>query len=183
MSQIKFFLACLLVVTLNIACDKDDGPTTINYDGANVTAPVLAPGEHEAAAFFPASIMQNHTGKVVSEITYYMNLPPDVTKLKIYRNGPGNLPGDVIYEVNENNVTEADWNSHKPARDIEIDGQGIWVSVAMTTSISSQYIGCDAEGNGQENGDWLFLSTDNQWIEYHDREPVDINWNIRLKVE
>ena len=48
-------------------------------------------------------------------------------------------------------------------------------------SITARTLGCDA-GPAEENADWHYDSYFNEWLPLNEQTDIDINWNIRAKV-
>lgn len=160
----------------------DDLPLILQYDGDNLTGPILEAGLHEAAARFPASSLEEYDGYKLSGVEFFMGNQPASCKIIIYGQGSSDTPGAKIFEVD---VTSAlatpQWNEYTLDNPIDLGGEDIWISIALEHDQDQQSIGCDA-GPGRLNGDWLFSSSDGEWIPYSDRTPESINWNIRGKV-
>lgn len=185
MIKTVFSFVCLsLLIT---SCGSDDGvfipaegDNVLYYDGANFTGPNLEAAEYEAAAYFPASITSNYTGKRIIEVQWFMGLVPADCDIKIYSGSSGNAPGDLLYTANIslNSISTPAWNTHIIPTGIEITGEALWISVALLHNNQQQSIGCDS-GPADGNGDWLFSSSDNSWQTFSQRTGENINWNIR----
>jgi hypothetical protein len=179
-----FFLLALLMV----ACKDDDdvipSENLLNYDAANNSGPLLSAGEHELAVFFPASKMEAHTGKKLTEVQVYVGpQPPQTCLVKIYKQGTGSSPGTKLWEANVTSVLKLQtWNKFKVSPAIDLTGEGLWIGVFVEHAQEQQSIGCDA-GPRKENGDWLFESSDTAWKTYQERTGESVNWNIRGVME
>ncbi|MCB0592654.1 MAG: hypothetical protein H6557_28025 [Lewinellaceae bacterium] len=167
------------------ACQKNDEPpvpsgeNVLNYDGPNATGPLLAAGEYEAAARFPAVETNPYEGKRLTEVTWFMGILPSSCKVRIYGPGSGDEPGQLLYSADvTDRVQVPSWNTHELRDPILIEGQELWISIAFTHPAQQQSIGCDS-GPNVAGGDWLFSSNDNQWITYVQRTGESVNWNIR----
>lgn len=181
----KLWTITLLFLLAFVACNKDNdnepsGDNILSLDGPNQTGPVLAAGDYEAAARFPASETSRFTGRSLDEVTWFMGIPPASCAVKIYGAGSGDTPGALLYSASipVNSIQTPAWNTHKLAQPVSIDGEELWISIAFTHAQQQQSIGCDA-GPNRTGGDWLFNSNDNQWLPYTQRSPANINWNIR----
>jgi len=174
-------LASLLAFS---ACRDDDQPipsgeNVLNLDGPNATGPLLAAGDFEAAARFPASVTSPFQGKELKEATWFMGIRPSSCKVRIYGPGNGEKPGQLLYSADVTDLVQAPgWNTHELRNPVLIDGQELWISIAFTHPVQQQSIGCDA-GPNVPGGDWLFSSNDNQWATYVQRTGESVNWNIR----
>ena len=179
---VRFFIFGFLLVF--ISCGEDRiAEYSLRYDGDNSNAPLLAPDTYEAAARFPASIMNDYTGKKLTQVSYYMASSPLQTSLRIYEGGTANMPGQLVYDAElTGNITQNAFNAHVLSQPLDITGDDLWLSIRFRINRQLQTIGCDP-GPAAANGDWLFQLSDNQWIPYNERTPVDINWNIRGVVE
>ena len=167
------------------ACQKNDEPpvpsgeNVLNYDGPNATGPLLAAGEYEAAARFPAVETSPYEGKPLTEVTWFMGILPSSCKVRIYGPGSGDEPGQLLYSADvTDRVQVPAWNTHELRDPILIEGQELWISIAFTHPAQQQSIGCDS-GPNVAGGDWLFSSNDNRWRTYVQRTGESVNWNIR----
>lgn len=186
MKKLIYCLSILAVIGFS-ACQNDDDesptlPTTLSYDGDNATGPLLPAGEYEAAVRFPSSILDDYKGRDLVEASFFIGILPAGCVLKIYGEGSTGSPGDLIFEADvTNDIVAGAWNRLTLGTPIEITGEDIWISVALTHDQTQQSIGCDA-GPNQANGDWLYQSSDNAWEPYIARTGESINWNIRAEV-
>jgi hypothetical protein len=164
-----------------IACKKDERTleTELRHDTDNVNSPLLDPDLYEAAARFPASTTRDYVGQKLTQVSYHMTTLPLHTTLKIYRGGTSNAPGEVVYEAElTGSITPNTFNIHTLSTPLDITAEDLWISIRFRHNRRIQSIGCDI-GPAVENGDWLYQESDNQWIPFNERTPVDINWNIR----
>ncbi len=184
------FVLLTSAVFLN-SCGKDDDedPTTdefnvLNYDGVNIDAPELPGGRtYEAAARFTTNLTNEHVGKKLEEITYYVKTRPNTCRLKIYKGSLNDNPGSLIYEADVLSATNSDsWNTHALTNDIIMESSDYWVSIEFSHNDLQRTIGCDA-GPAALNGEWTYDSTDNSWLPLSNRSSVNINWNIRAHIE
>ena len=185
----KRLIYCLSLLTIIFAAscggEDDNGttlPTLLSYDGDNATGPILPPGQHEAAVRFPSSFLEDYIGRSIIETSFFIGVLPAGCILKIYGEGSSSGPGSLLLEADvSDDIVAGAWNQLNITTPIEITGEDIWISVELIHNQSQQSIGCDA-GPNQANGDWLFLSTDNNWEPYTARTGESINWNIRARV-
>ena len=61
----------ILTFPLFTACEDDADPSLLNYDGANVTAPLIAPGDYEMAARFTPNETSRYVGRFLEEVQVY----------------------------------------------------------------------------------------------------------------
>lgn len=182
--QYFFLLAAMLFM---VACNDDDaGPVTdgiLHYDGANNSGPVLAAGEHELAVHFPSETMADYTGKVLTEIDFFVGTPlPETCKVRVYKGGD-TAPDAQIYEFDvTSGLQTLSWNKHVLSTPVDLDGDDLWLGVFVVHASEQQSIGCDA-GPRKEDGDWLYQSLDSDWKTYAERTGESVNWNIRGTVE
>ncbi|MEL6863691.1 MAG: hypothetical protein AAFP19_04695 [Bacteroidota bacterium] len=178
-------LSLLMIVLMVAACNKDDDDTAnalINFDGNNFSGPLLDIGDHEAAVRFPASMMSQYTDQKLDQISFYILNPPVSCIIKIYDNGSNTQPGSLLYQADVTNAVRSQrWHEHDITRDINIDGNDLWISIALGHDIEMQSIGCDS-GPAENGGDWLLDAADGLWIPYNIRTPESVNWNIRARL-
>lgn len=180
---LSILAACVLLVA---SCKKDDpipGEATLNYDGENLTGPLLATGYHELAVYFPLSTMWDYANWKLTEVTWFMGGFADSLVVKIYDQGTASTPGAVLYEADVTGTTVLNqWQVHLLPTPLTLSGEGIWVSIGARHDTDKQSIGCDA-GPNKTNGDWHYQSADNEWKTYVQRTAESVNWNIRAIVE
>ncbi len=175
-TKLLFFM---MAAMLFASCGDDDLPNILQYDGENVTGPLLDAGTHEAAVRFPASLLADYDGREMTSVQWFMGGQPDVCKLVIYGQGTSSSPGAKIVDVDvTNGIATPSWNEYTLSDPIVLGGEDIWISIELLHSQTQQSIGCDA-GPNRSNGDWLFSSSDSQWLPYTNRTSESINWNIR----
>ena len=187
--RISFF--CLMASVLSIGCqpdDAEDGIITLNYDGANVTAPEL-PSQRifESAARFPALQMADYIGDELIEIEFFIRDIPASCELFVYTSNGGNVPTNEVYSSGNiiNTVNSGTFNTHVLPEPLVLDAEDLWIGVRYNQNNSQRTVGCDAEGSRVLNGDWLYDSTDGSWLPLVERTngALNINWNIRGIVE
>lgn len=159
--------------------DVDFDPDVMHYDGFNASAPFFPAGTKVAAARFTTDITRLYEGKSIEAIRYYVYGIPSSCQLVIYGDGQGDSPGTVLYQGDiTGDLIQNSWNTIPLPQPFAIDGSEIWIALRMEIVTPGQVIGCD-EGPAVEGGDWLFESSDNQWLTYRTRDGTSINWNIR----
>ena len=188
MKKLLFLLLSLAVILPS--CKDDDNvinDTVLQYDGANLSAPIFDQGVSEPAVYFPTSYLQNFIGKKISELEFFVGDIPAEMVLKISQEDGNNRPGLTLFEedITGLNIQSASWNIWELASPIEITGdKGIWISIRVKhNNPDERSIGCDA-GPAVTNGDWIFSESDNDWKTLRNRtnNVVDINWNIRANL-
>ena len=182
MKKLTFLL--VVGILLSIGCKKDNEESfAFQYDGPNLTGPILEPGYHEAAARFTSNETAAFAGKQLTSVSFFMGVVPQQVEVIIYAEGDDNTPGAELYRANvTTGIQTPEWNEHILSTPIDIDGNDLWLSIGLTHNQPSQSIGCDA-GPNVANGDWLFKASDNLWSPFGTRIPGEsVNWNIRGKV-
>lgn len=181
----RIFLLLLPAILLFSACgDDDEGnqPDLVDelaYDGDNNTGPLLAPGYYEAAALFPADLVQQYTGRRLEAITFFIGQLPAGCEVKVYEGTDNGKPASLIFATDvTSGIVAPSWNRLALDPPITLAEDDIWLSIGLTHDQEQQSIGCDA-GPNQPNGDWLFDDNDALWLPYTTRTPESINWNIR----
>ena len=192
-SNISFFRVAfffLMVSVLSMSCqpdDTEDGTITLNHDGANVIAPEL-PGqrEFESATRFPATQMANYIGDELIEIEFYIYDTPASCELFVYTSTGGNVPTTEVYSSGNivNSLNTRTFNTLVLPEPLVLDAEDLWIGVRYTQNGSQRTVGCD-DGPAAVNGDWLYDSTDGNWLPLVQRTSgaLNINWNIRAVVE
>jgi hypothetical protein len=151
----------------------------LRHDGNNVTAPNLPAAGYEAGArFVPAQTGAVAGGELV-EIQFFIQSLPDACQVKVYGPGVADFPGALLYSADVTpGLVANNWNSHMLQTPVAIPTGDLWISVEFMHSTSLRVIGCDA-GPAVPDGDWLFSSTDSDWIPFSQRFAASVNWNIR----
>lgn len=179
----QFFYLCLVgLLILGAGCKKDElGDNLLSYDGPNANAPVLPAGFNEAAALFPADVTNSFSGRQLLRVTYFMAAKPQKAELFIYGPGTPSFPGQPpLYTADiTDEITPLRWSVHTLSTPVDLTGEDLWISIGITLANEQPSIGCDAPGQGDPNGAWLFQSVDGQWQPFRERTGENINWNIR----
>ena len=183
----RVLITLLVAFSIGAGCSDNTRPVaksqsdTLHHDSDNRTAPSLARGTYEGAAWFSAQETGNLTGGKLVEILYYIMNAPDTCRIKVYGANTVDAPGDLLYSMD---VTESvrvqSWNTHQLQTPLAIEAEDMWIAIEFSHPTSPRNVlGCD-NGPPAEGGDWLFSSRDGVWIPFGERMPsADINWNIR----
>lgn len=182
-----FSLLLLLVVGLLgfSGCGDDDDTTEelLNYDGPNVTAPFNGQGLNSFAAYFPASTLQDFSGRSLSGVQFWLQTIPTQTNLVIYGySGNDAIPGDELYRIDlTQRVSNPGWITHQIPGGLAIPADGLWLAVETDLPADgTQSIGCDAGNNYNPNGDRMRTPTSGGWSSFNGITGSEtINWNIR----
>lgn len=177
MTRLVKFISILFILLWS--CDSEEprlyfSDGVLHYDGENQDAPVLAAGQNEVAARFPAELLNPLVGRRLTEIDFFMYDIPGSCLLTVYEGGI-NSPGSIIYTVDIKDDLIADqWNTHILDQDLEIGNENLWISLTFDNPSSAKLIGCDA-GPQDVNGARILRGSSRTW----DTFEFNINWNIR----
>ena len=175
-----FLFAICLVAS---SCKKDDNNTTtvtINYDAANLSAPAFAAGTFRGAAKFPASYLAENVGGNLTAIDFYIRALPTDCKVQVYSKSDASM--ELVYEANvQGSLSPNSWITHTLASPIAISSEDLWLAVEYTAG-NTGVLGCDP-GPSAMNGDWYYDASVGTWDPLSDVTNIDINWNIRGKIE
>jgi hypothetical protein len=172
------------VVFSLVACEKEESPSNVlQYDGNNVTAPILGPGIHEFAVRFTRKELEPYIGRKLAEVSFFAGNNPDGLDLLIYGAGTDKTPGAQLYRARLNNINNPQWYEHKIAQGVDITGEDLWISIRVTHVQTQQSVGCDA-GPSKEGGDWIKHFDERDWLTFRNytstaSQRENINWNIR----
>ncbi len=189
MKKLLFLFTALALVlsACNNDDDDDNGPSgnTLSYDGPNATAPFLPTGLHELAARFTSQELTNYVGQDLAEVSFFLANIPQTCTIKIYGQGTRDAPGTLLYSATvSNSLAPFSWNNHRIQAPIEITGDDLWISIAVTHGGNLQSVGCDAgPADAGGNGDRILLDGNGAWSDYRQLANESINWNIRGIVE
>jgi len=153
------------------------------YCAENFSAPSLDEGIYEAAARFNMDDVTEFQGKQLTGVNvYFVGVPPS-PRVKVYAQGTGNVPGELLYDsVLQPSETASDsWTNHILTTPVDIPAEGLWIAVRIDHPVDNfGSVGCD-EGSADPNGDLMFVNGDNIWTTLRDftNGATDINWNIR----
>lgn len=178
-----FYLLLAVGVLLHTGCKKESiAENILNYDGENQSGPELEAGYHEAAARFTPDLTGPYTGKQLIAVQYFMGAKPQKAEIHIYGEGIATFPGSLLYSADiTDEIRTLRWSEHVLDTPVDITGDDVWISIAITHASLQRSIGCDS-GPRRSNGDWLYKSTDGQWDSFQSRTGENINWNIRGKI-
>lgn len=163
------------------ATNPSDRDVTLNYDGDNNSAIGLTnANQWRVAARFPASMVEQYNGMMLSQVEVFINEPADAHKLQVYGMGSPNVPGAgaLLYEQDFTPIP-ASWNTITLNTPVYIDGSDIWVGYWMDQPAGIFPAGVDA-GPHVADGDWI--STGPGWSHLSGNPTLDFNWNIRAKL-
>lgn len=179
-------LSLLLLALLTwTGCEDEDAPTltTLNYDGANATAPSLPAGINKFAVYFPPERTIPYSGRDLERVTFYVSAIPTATRVAVHKEGPDNLtPGDVIERRDISaRVTTTGWYEHRLTNPLTLSDEGIWLVVEVEVATDgSRAIGCDAGRNYNPNGDLIQYANATQYGSFQQITGNEtVNWNIR----
>ena len=187
MKNLLYLLVLLLGVTI-FSCDDDEATDSSNilfFDAGPNSAPIFQAGTFEAAARFPRSLTSTFTGQSLVEVEFFLVNTPSNTFVRIYDEGTGDTPGDLLYEANVTSTATADsWNTHILDDPVAITGDELWISIQFVHTEARNTIGCDV-GPAVTNGDWVSEGTGQNFETFRSftDNAVSINWNIRGNVE
>ncbi len=180
---VYIFLLGLVVLSCGEeeCCDIAADDTVLNYDGDNFIAPTLPPGDYVFAIRLPTTTLNRLASQSIKSVQVYMyDIPTDIS-LVIY-NESGNLPSGELYRQNITSDLSANgWNLINLTTPFMVEGSTLWVGIDVDLDRLQQSVGCD-RGPASPNGDWLYDSTDDQFIRFANRVNDSVNWNIRVTV-
>lgn len=186
-NSIQVILLFFVVLMASFSsCKKDPNKKTyqLNYDSGNLTAPNFPANTYEGAARFPASRMAEYSGGNLVEVEYYIKDVPNSTRLKVYTGTSSSAPVTEVYSATlTGSVNAEDWNTHTLTDPLLLDGSDLWLSIEFTHSDTRQVLGCDT-GPAATDGDHFYDPATGYWQKLNQfNSGIDINWNIRGKVE
>ena len=149
---------------------------TLNWDGPNNSAVgLLNPAPWEAAAKFPASVVNPYAGMELTKIRVFINDPDpaDDLAVKVYGMNLDYLPGSLLAEESFTPLL-LDWNEITLPTPVPVTGEDLWIACYVNQTTLTHPIGIDA-GPAVYNGDWI--STGPGWG--HLYPGIDANWNIQ----
>lgn len=159
----------------------DEECFTIRYDKGVVTA--ISPLEVDYAIFahyYPACMLEDLKGMMVSSVDVYINDMPKKCSIKIYSGDSHEGPQKEIYS--QDFIPESQtWNKVRLTTPLEINGDDIWIAVKMYGFTTGSYsMGVD---NGDEligYGDWISVDGEN-WYTMEQME-YNVNFCIRTNI-
>ena len=185
----KIFPLLFLAILGFVSCGDDDDlvpedqPVELSYDGANVTAPLLEPGEYELAARFANEELSSLRNRKLSAVQFFMGPKPPTIKVRVSGPGTATEPGNILYEFdlsNNNSLQEQAFNELPVDPPLELPSE-MWLSVFFTVEgNAAQNIGCDG-GPADPNGDFVYDSNVGVWETWRQRTNGNesVNWNLR----
>ncbi len=148
---------------------------TLSYCGPNDNSiGFLTPGPWEAAAKFPAAMVNQYAGMELYQVRVFINDPDpaDDLSIKVYGMNLDYLPGTLMTEQAFNPLM-GDWNTITLDTPIPITGEDLWVACYVNQTTLTHPIGTDP-GPAVYDGDWV--SNGPGWG--HLAPTNDRNWNI-----
>jgi len=158
---------------------------TLNYDGANFTAPQNGVGMNVFAAYFPESEIQSRgvAGRQLERIDFWLQSVPTQTNVVVYGfSGNDAIPGTELYRVDlTQRINNPGWVEHIIPGGLTIPESGIWLAVETDLAANfAQSIGCDEGLNYNPNGDRMLTPSSGGWSSFNAITGNEtINWNIR----
>ncbi len=182
----KNYLFLLLALPLFFTACSDDEVSiseenTLNYDGANFSAPQLPADDYETAARFSIADINNTEGDTLTMIEVYFQDVPIQPNVVVYGAGENGRPGAELYRADIGTVAQPNsWTRHSLTTPLPVGSEEIWLAVTMTHQGTWRSVGCD-EGPADENGDLMFVNSENTWTTLREftNGQTSINWNIR----
>lgn len=187
--------SCLLIMLLGTSCDRqviEPAPEVLppaeqlNYDGDNVTAPLLPGGVYEAAVLFTPVELLGLDGKQVTEVILFVQDVPISATVRFFEGSSNGDPESLISSQGvRSELVKDSWSRISLSSPVTIDEQkDLWLTLRFELSGDSQTLGCDA-GPAENYGDFLFDDSDGQWQKLSSRTSggININWNLRMVVE
>lgn len=174
--------SCSLTETGELELELEDNQVLLNYDGRNVSAPILPPNTYEAAIKLSETMMgEVDGGKLVAVQVFFGDLPID-PEVKIYRGTFDGEPDELIHSVAfPSNLSGGAWNLFTLPEPVDLTGDEHWIAVRFSIDSDRAVIGCDAGPADNFGGDWTYDDADGLWRSLRIRtdNQIDINWNIR----
>lgn len=189
------YLSCLLLLLIASSCDRqviEPAPEVLppavqlNYDGENVTAPLLPDGVYEAAVLFTPVELAGLDGKQATEVILFVQNVPISATVRFFEGSSNGSPESLVSSQGiRSELVEDSWSRISLSSPVTIDEEkDLWLTLRFELSGDSQTLGCDA-GPAEAYGDFLFDDSDGQWQKLSSRTSggININWNLRLVVE
>lgn len=152
--------------TNNVTIRYDDG---VNHDA------IAANDFLMAAAYWPASTMEQYTGMKLSEVEVYIHDTATQFTLMICGQGSPISPGAMLHEQIAE-VNAYSWNTIVLSQQVDISGDDLWVGYEVHHYLGDFAAGCDAGPAVAGYGD--MVSFDGIYYEPISGFGLDYNWNI-----
>jgi hypothetical protein len=152
--------------TKNVTIRYDDG---VNHDA------IAANDFLMAAAYWPASTMEQYTGMKLSEVKVYIHDTATQFTLMICGQGTPISPGAMLHEQIAE-VNAYSWNTIVLSQQVDISGDDLWVGYEVHHYLGDFAAGCDAGPAVAGYGD--MVSFDGIYYEPISGFGLDYNWNI-----
>lgn len=188
-------LSTLMMLCLGSACDRqavEPAPEVLppavqlNYDGDNVTAPLLPAGVYEAGILMTPAELAGLDGKDVTEVILFMQDIPLSATVRFFEGSSNGGPGSLVSSMGiRSDLVEDSWNRIPLSSAVTIDEEkDLWLTLRFELSGDTQTLGCDA-GPADTYGDFLYDDSDGIWQKLSSRTSggININWNLRMVVE
>lgn len=196
MSRPEFALfSCLLILVLGASCDRqvvEPAPEVLppaiqlNYDGENVTAPLLPGGVYEAGVLFTPAELAGLDGKQITEVILFVQDVPISATVRFFEGSSNGGPESLVSSQGiRSELVENSWSRVSLSSPVTIDEKkDLWLTLRFELSGDSQTLGCDA-GPADAYGDFLFDESDGLWQKLSSRTSggININWNLRMVAE
>ncbi len=157
---------------------NDTRPTVIlNYDGDNATGIGFTNGaQWRAAVRFPASMVAQYNGMMLTQLQIYINQPANAHKIMVWDMGTITLPGPGQLVLEQTFNPLPGWNNVNLTTPVFITGRDLWVGYWMDQPAGLFPAGADA---GPQHPDGAWVSSGPGWSLL----TLPRNWNIRAKLE
>jgi len=187
---IRLFPLFLFVLAIStfVACE-DDEPippdlSILRLDGENVTGPLRDAGTHRFAVRFNESRLTDYDGLNLTGIRVFVGESPAALELSAHVGGETVPAGLGEARVNAGaSVPSGGFFDYSFDTPLQIDAsQALWLVAEVELAGNQASIGCDANGQGVDGGDFIF-SPGTGWGTFEEESGENINWNIRGLVE
>lgn len=157
---------------------NDTRPTVIlNYDGNNATGIGFTNGaQWRAAVRFPASMVGQYNGMMLTQLQIYINEPANAHKIMVWDMGSITLPGPGQLVLEQAFNPLPGWNNVNLTTPVFVTGRDLWVGYWMDQPAGLFPAGAD---NGPQHPDGAWVSSGPGWSLL----TLPRNWNIRAKLE
>ncbi len=181
MKYLKSITSLVLIGLLFADCKDDGADFTLQYDGANNTAPQLPASVYESGAMFPADFEGNDAGNELYAVELFIEEIPTTALLRVYLND--RTDNELVYSKSIlTEITSKDWMTHTLETPVALDGTDLWITLRYEQQDNARVLGCDSGPEESLNSNWHYDASDNEWVPFNDRTGADINWNIRALV-
>lgn len=165
---------------LKVADDADEtekSDAVIRWDsGTAAWAISLPPGALYTAAYFPASVMNQHTGKQLNQVSVRIHSSAASCEVIIHGHGTATQPGALLH-TQAIATTANSWNLITLSSPVNISGQDLWIVFKFTLNEQMAPLTADAGPAVTGFGDLL----SGNGITYYSmatQHNLNYNWNI-----